>query len=65
MAVDQVPFITLNRFENGFKENFLSGVTTLFDKTQFVGGPQVAGLEEKLSTMTGAKYVIGLSLIHI
>ena len=59
MAVDQVPFITLNRFENGFKENFLNGVTTLFDNTQFVGGPQVAGLEEKLSAMTGAKHVVG------
>lgn len=58
-AIDRVPFITLNRFENGFKENFLSGVTTLFDNTQFVGGPQVGTLEEKLSAKTGAKFSIG------
>lgn len=59
MSVNQVPFITLNRFENGFKEKFLNGVTELFDKTQFVGGPVVAELEEKLSSKTGAKYVVG------
>jgi UDP-2-acetamido-2-deoxy-ribo-hexuluronate aminotransferase len=59
MAVTQVPFITLNRFENGFKDNFLSGVTELFDKTQFVGGPQVAKLEEGLAAKSGAKYAVG------
>lgn len=59
MSVNQVPFITLNRFENGFKENFLNGVTELFDKTQFIGGPQVAKLEETLANKTGAKYVVG------
>ena len=59
MSVNQVPFITLNRFENGFKENFLNGVTELFDKTQFIGVPQVAKLEETLAAKTGAKYVIG------
>jgi len=59
MNVDRVPFITLNRFEEGFKENFLTGVTELLDKTQFVGGPQVAELEKSLSDKTGAKYVVG------
>lgn len=59
MAVTGVPFITLNRFENGFKENFLKSVETLFDNTQFVGGPQVAKLEEKLSEKSEAKYVVG------
>jgi UDP-2-acetamido-2-deoxy-ribo-hexuluronate aminotransferase len=59
MSITQVPFITLNRFENGFKEKFLNGVTDLFDKTQFVGGPMVGELEEKLSAKTGAKYVVG------
>lgn len=59
MSVNQVPFITLNRFENGFKEKFLNGVTELFDKTQFVGGPVVAELEEKLIKKTGAKFAVG------
>ncbi|MCT4641002.1 MAG: DegT/DnrJ/EryC1/StrS family aminotransferase [Bacteriovoracaceae bacterium] len=59
MSIESVPFITLNRFENGFKENFLTGVEGLFDKTQFVGGPIVSELEKKLSEKSGAKYVIG------
>ncbi len=59
MSVTQVPFITLNRFENGFKENFLGGVATLFEKTQFVGGPIVAEMEAELSKFTKAKYSIG------
>lgn len=59
MSITNVPFITLNRFENGFKENFLNGVEELFNKTQFVGGPQVAELEKTLSDKTGAKYVVG------
>jgi dTDP-4-amino-4,6-dideoxygalactose transaminase len=59
MSVNQVPFITLNRFENGFKENFLNGVATLFEKTQFVGGPIVSELESELSQFTKAKYTVG------
>ena len=59
MGIKSEPFITLNRFENGFKENFLNGVTKLVDNTQFIGGPVVAELEKKLSEKTGAKYTIG------
>lgn len=59
MSINQVPFITLNRFENGFRENFLSGVASLFDKTQFVGGPIVGELESELAKFTQSKYVVG------
>lgn len=59
MSVNQVPFITLNRFEKGFRENFLGGVATLFEKTQFVGGPVIAELEAELAKVTKAKYAIG------
>ncbi len=59
MSVNQVPFITLNRFEPGFKENFLGGVATLFEKTQFVGGPVVGEMEAELAKFTGVKYAIG------
>lgn len=57
--ITSVPFITLNRFENGFRENFLGGVTTLFEKTQFVGGPIVAEMEAELAKITKAKHAIG------
>jgi dTDP-4-amino-4,6-dideoxygalactose transaminase len=59
MSVNQVPFITLNRFENGFRENFLNGVSALFEKTQFVGGPIVAELEAELAKVAKSKYAIG------
>ncbi|EQC48997.1 DegT/DnrJ/EryC1/StrS aminotransferase family protein [Bacteriovorax sp. BSW11_IV] len=59
MSVEQVPFITLNRFEDGFRDTFLEGVAKLFDNTQFVGGPVVGEVEQKLSKQTGAKYVVG------
>lgn len=59
MSISSVPFITLNRFEDGFKESFMEGVQKLVDKTQFVGGPAVAELEEGLSRKTGASYVVG------
>ncbi len=59
MPISQVPFITLNRFEAGFKENFLGGVAALFEKTQFVGGPIVAEMEAELVKVTKAKYAIG------
>lgn len=59
MSVTNVPFITLNRFENGFKENFLNGVAELVNKTQFVGGPIVGELEKNLAKKVGAKYAIG------
>lgn len=59
MRIDSVPFIALDRFEDGFKENFLAGVSELVDSTQFVGGSQVATLEQKLAAKSHAEYVIG------
>jgi UDP-2-acetamido-2-deoxy-ribo-hexuluronate aminotransferase len=57
--ITSVPFITLNRFENGFRDNFLGGVSSLFDKTQFVGGPVVAEMEAELAKVTKSKHAIG------
>jgi UDP-2-acetamido-2-deoxy-ribo-hexuluronate aminotransferase len=59
MSITAVPFITLNRFEKGFKENFLSGVTSLFEKTQFVGGPVVGEMEAELAKFVNVKHAIG------
>jgi dTDP-4-amino-4,6-dideoxygalactose transaminase len=59
MSVNQVPFITLNRFEPGFRDNFLKGVASLFDNTQFVGGPVVAEMEAGLAKFAKSKYAIG------
>ena len=59
MSITQVPFITLNRFEPGFRETFLGGVAALFDKTQFVGGPVVGEMESSLASLVGVKHAVG------
>ncbi len=59
MSVSSVPFITLNRFEAGFKEEFLKGVAELVEKTQFVGGPIVGEMEANLAKYTESKHAIG------
>ncbi len=59
MSISSVPFITLNRFEDGFRDQFLKGVEGLFDNTQFVGGPMVAELEATLASKVGSKYAVG------
>lgn len=59
MSISQVPFITLNRFEPGFRDEFLNGVASLFDKTQFVGGPIVGEMEANLAAYTKSKHAIG------
>jgi UDP-2-acetamido-2-deoxy-ribo-hexuluronate aminotransferase len=59
MTIQQVPFITLNRFENGFRDEFLQGVSKLFDNTQFVGGPIVGEVEKGLAEFIHSKHAIG------
>lgn len=59
MSIDKVPFIALNRFEDGFKKRFLAGVSELVNNTQFVGGPQVTTLEQTLAEKSQADYVVG------
>ena len=58
-TITQVPFITINRFEPGFREKFLNGVSSLFEKTQFVSGPIISEVEAELAKYSKAKYVIG------
>lgn len=59
MAISSVPFIAINRFENGFRQQFLEGVSNLFDNTQFVGGPIVGEMEAALAKYSGSRFAIG------
>jgi len=54
-----VPFIDLSRFEPGFSEGFLTGVRTLVEKTQFVGGPQIELCEKALAAHEGVTHAVG------
>ncbi len=54
-----VPFIDLKRLEPGFLERWAEKCAELTETTQFVGGPEVTRLEERLRERTGAKAVVG------
>ena len=54
-----VPFIDLKRFEPDFLTRWADKCAHLTRTTQFVGGPEVAQLEERLKAISGAAAVVG------
>lgn len=54
-----VPFIELKRLEDGFLEEWNATVKSMSENTQFMGGPQVASLEEFLRNDNGVNHAIG------
>lgn len=53
-----VPFIDLRRFEDGFQEAWLEKIAELSRNTAFIGGPEVAQLEETLKADTGCSEAV-------
>lgn len=53
-----VPFIDLKRWESGFQEAWGKKVIELSQNAQFIGGPEVQGLEADLVKATGAKHCV-------
>lgn len=53
-----VPFIDLKRFEPGFLDRWNARAADMAKNTQFVGGPEVAALEETLKTATGVQHAL-------
>ncbi|MFN2114694.1 MAG: DegT/DnrJ/EryC1/StrS family aminotransferase [Anaerolineae bacterium] len=54
-----VPFIDLQRFEPGFLERWAEVSGSVTAETRFVGGPDVARLEERLAELIGVPAVVG------
>jgi len=54
-----VPFIDLKRWEPGFQALWQKKVAELSEAAQFIGGPEVAGLEADLCRETSAKHCVG------
>lgn len=54
-----VPFIDLKRVEPGFTEAWLAKVADITNRTAWVGGPDVAALEARLASDTGATAAVG------
>ena len=53
-----VPFIDLRRFEDGFQETWVEKVAEMSKNTAFIGGPEVAQLEETLKTDSGCSHAV-------
>ena len=54
-----VPFIDLQRFEPGFLDRWADRCRQLSQNTQFVGGPPVAALENRLAETLEVRHAIG------
>ena len=57
----KVPFIDLKRFEDGFIDRWESKVRELSINTSFIGGQEVAVLEERLSEYLDISHVVTCS----
>jgi dTDP-4-amino-4,6-dideoxygalactose transaminase len=55
----KVPFIDISRFEPGLQERWLDKVREMSGRAQFVGGPEVATLEQSLARLCEVTTAIG------
>lgn len=53
-----VPFIDLKRFEHDFLGRWTAKVAAMSAKAEFIGGPEVATLEKRLSETLGIGYTV-------
>ncbi|MBL8020937.1 MAG: DegT/DnrJ/EryC1/StrS family aminotransferase [Leptospirales bacterium] len=54
-----VPFIDLKRWEPGLQAAWQKKAAELSEAAQFIGGPEVSGLEADLCRETGARHCVG------
>ena len=53
-----IPFIDLKRFEEGFLQRWTEKTTQISTTASYIGGPEVAQLEETLTRLTSTKYAV-------
>lgn len=58
MASPRVPFIDLGRLVRTFRDEAAQDFAGVLDRCEFVGGPSVKKLEERLSEVLGAPHVV-------
>ncbi len=56
-----VPFIDLKRFEDGFIDRWIPIITDMTRNTQFVGGPAVNSLQDRLAKENGTSFAVACS----
>lgn len=57
----QVPLLDLKAQYSELKAEILAAVSEVLDSQVCIGGPVVAELEEKVATLSGCKYAVGVS----
>ena len=53
-----IPFIDLNAQQHLIRDKIENRIKKVLDHGQYILGPEVKELEEKLSSFTGSKYVL-------
>ena len=60
-----IPFIDLNAQQKLIRDKIDERIKKVLDHGQYILGPEVKELEDRLSSFTDTKHVLCLSLIHI
>jgi UDP-2-acetamido-2-deoxy-ribo-hexuluronate aminotransferase len=55
----KVPFIDITRYEPGFQSQWIEKLTAMSAAAQFIGGPEVGILEERLMSFLDVRYAVG------
>lgn len=58
---EKIPFMALDRLHLPLRDALIEATTRVIDSGVFVGGPEVARLEQELAAMIGVKHAIGVS----
>lgn len=58
---EKIPFMALDRLHLPLREALIEATTRVIDSGVFVGGPEVAQLEQELAGFVGVKHAIGVS----
>lgn len=57
----KVPFLDLSRIHAPVKDDVLSRISSIIDRSAFVLGPEVAAFEKEFSSFVGTRHTIGVS----
>jgi dTDP-4-amino-4,6-dideoxygalactose transaminase len=56
-----VPLLDLQEQYRPLREDILAAIARVCDSQQFIGGPEIDGLERELAAFVGAPHAVGVS----
>ena len=60
-----IPFIDLNAQQKLIRNKINKRINQVLEHGQYILGPEVKELEDKLSSFTGSNYVLSVSYTHL